>query len=285
MDLSNKNTMLQILADNGFSFKKSLGQNFLIDSTVCPRMADASVSKDTSVIEIGPGAGILTVELCKRAKKVVAVELDERLKPVLQHTTGGYDNLEIVFGDILKLDLKEIISNHLLNSDHICICANLPYYVTSPVIMHLLKSKLPVESITVMVQKEAADRICAKVGGKKSGAITVAVNYYSKAEKLFDVPKSCFYPSPKVDSSVIKLIVNKEPAVKINSEDNFFKLSRALFAQRRKTLINTVSNTLSIDKEKIRDALYEMGLDGNIRGESLSIEQIAELSDKIFKAG
>ena len=283
MDLSDKNTMLKILGENGFSFKKSLGQNFLIDGNICPRMADASVDKDTSVIEIGPGAGILTVELCKRAEKVVAIELDQRLKPVLMQTTEQFNNLDIIFGDVLELDLKDIIKQHFNNPKRICVCANLPYYVTSPVIMHLLKSGLPIDSITVMVQKEAADRICAKVGDKKSGAITVAVSYYCEAEKLFDVSKNCFYPSPKVDSAVIKLKIKKEPDFKVNSTENFFKLSRALFAQRRKTLVNTVSNTLTIDKQLLKNSLKQMGLDENIRGEALTLVEIAELSDLVFK--
>lgn len=283
MDLSNKNTMLNVLTETGFTFKKSLGQNFLIDSTVCPRMAEASVDNNTYVLEIGPGAGILTVELCKRAKKVVAVELDNRLKPVLDKTTGDFENLQIIYGDVLKLKLRDIIKEYFTGTENISICANLPYYVTSPVIMYLLQSKLPINSITVMVQKEAADRICATVGDKKSGAITVAVNYYSDAKKLFEVSKNSFFPAPKVDSAVIQLKIKQKPDITVKSEENFFKLSRALFAQRRKTLVNTVSNTLSMDKQFIKDSIGIMGLDENIRGETLSITQIAELSDLLFK--
>lgn len=282
MDLSNKNVMGDLLRKHGFSFKKSLGQNFLTDNSVCPKMADSCVDSETAVIEIGPGAGILTRELCRYAKSVVAIELDERLKPVLSETTAEFDNLKIIYGDVMKVDLPGIIKENFSGIDRVVICANLPYYITSPVILYLLKEKLPVESVTLMIQKEAADRICAKVGSKNAGAITVAVNYYAKAEKLFDVSRNCFYPSPKVDSAVIKLTVQNSPTVDVKSVDNFFKLTKALFAQRRKTLINSVSNTLSIDKKTVREALEKMGLDENVRGETLELEQIAELSDLIF---
>ena len=182
----------------------------------------------------------------------------------------------------MKLDMGQIIKENFDPDEKICICANLPYYVTSPIIMHLLKSDLPIDSITVMVQKEAGERICADVGDKKAGAITVAVSYYSSAKKLFDVPRSSFYPSPKVDSEVIMLDLGKRPSISVENEENFFKLTKALFAQRRKTLINTVSNTISVDKEKIRSALKEMGLDDNIRGETLKLDEIAKLSNILF---
>ncbi len=283
MNLADINVMTKILSDNGFSFKKSLGQNFLTDKTVCPRMAESCLDENTGVIEIGPGAGILTRELCKTAKRVVAIELDERLKPVLDTTVGEFDNIKIIFGDAMKLDLKQLIAENFNDCARVCVCANLPYYITSPIIMGLLRSRLPIDTITVMVQKEAADRLCDKVGGKKAGAITVAVNYYCVATKLFDVPKTSFYPSPKVDSSVIELKISKTPPVSVKSEENFFKLTKALFAQRRKTLLNTVSNTLAIPKDTVKSALFELGLSENIRGEVLNMEQIAALSDLLFK--
>ena len=283
MDLSKQSVMNDILIRNGFTFKKSLGQNFLIDGTICPKMADCCVDGTTGVIEIGPGAGILTRELCKRAKKVVAVELDERLKPVLAETTGEFHNISFIYADVLKISLEDVIREHFKDVERVCVCANLPYYITSPVIIHLLKSQLPIDTITVMIQKEAADRICAHVGDKNAGSITVAVRFYSESRKLFDVSKKSFFPSPKVDSAVVQLKVLDQPPVDVKSADNFFKLSKALFAQRRKTLINTVSNTLSIDKSLIRNALNEIGLPETVRGETLKIEQIAELSDILFK--
>lgn len=282
MNLADINVMTTLLSKHGFSFKKSLGQNFLTDETVCPRMAESCLDNETGVIEIGPGAGILTRELCKRAKKVVAIELDKRLEPVLNTTVGEFKNIEIIFGDAMKLDLKSIIKEKFSDCNRVCVCANLPYYITSPIIMGLLQSNLPIDTITVMVQKEAADRICADVGEKDAGALTVAVRYYSNSKKLFDVPRTSFYPSPKVDSSVIALHILKEPPVKVKSEENFFKLTKACFAQRRKTLLNTVSNTLPIDKDKIRSALNEMNLSETIRGEALSITELAKLSDLLF---
>lgn len=283
MNLADIDVMTKLLSDNGFSFKKSLGQNFLTDPTVCPRMAESCLDSETGVIEIGPGAGILTRELCLRAKKVVAIELDERLKPVLNTTVGEFDNISVVFGDAMKLDLKKIIAESFGNCEKVCLCANLPYYITSPIIMGLLESKLPIKTITVMVQKEAADRLCAEVGSKNAGAITVAVNYYCTAKKLFDVPRTSFHPSPKVDSSVIELTVLDKPPISVISEENFFKLSKALFAQRRKTLLNTVSNTLGIPKDIIKTALAELNIPETIRGEVLNMQSIARLSDKLFK--
>lgn len=282
MNLADINVMTELLERNGFSFKKSLGQNFLTDETVCPKMAESCLDNETGVIEIGPGAGILTRELCIRAKRVVAIELDERLKPVLNTTVGEFNNIKIIFGDAMKLDLKAVIKENFSQCNRVCICANLPYYITSPIITGLLKAKLPVDTITVMVQKEAADRICANVGEKDAGALTVAVRYYSDSQKLFDVKRTSFYPSPKVDSSVIELKVLKAPPVTVKSEENFFRFAKSCFAQRRKTLINTVSNTLPIEKEKIRTALNKMGLPETIRGEALTIFQLAELSDLLF---
>ena len=281
MNLSDIRTIESLLKKAGFSLKKSLGQNFLIDGTVCPAMASASCDEETGVLEIGPGIGVLTAELSKVAKKVVAIELDERLKKVLPISLAEYDNIEIIYGDCLKLDLKNIIEEHFSDCKKVAVCANLPYYITSPIVMILLESKLPIDSITVMVQKEAAERLCAEVGSRDAGAVTVAVSYYAEKEILFEVGRNSFMPSPNVDSAVIKLNVLKEPPIKVLNEEKFFKLSKACFAQRRKTLVNTVSNTLGISKDTLREALSKIGLSETVRGEQLNLEQLAKLSDII----
>ena len=281
MNLSDANTLKRLLSQHGFSFKKSLGQNFLIDSTVCPAMAKASADKDTGVLEIGPGVGVLTSELSKVAKRVVAIELDERLKKLLPITLSGCENVEIIYGDAMKLDLKSIIAEKFADCEKVAVCANLPYYITSPIVMMLLESRLPIESITVMVQKEAAERLCAKVGSRESGAVTVAVNYYATAEILFHVGRESFMPSPNVDSAVIKLNILKEPPINVKDESKFFRLVKATFAQRRKTFLNTVSNTLKIDKEILKSALSDLNLEPTVRGEQLTMEQLAYISDII----
>lgn len=281
MNLANINTIKSLLSSEGFSFKKSLGQNFLINPTVCPEMAKNACNENTGVLEIGPGIGVLTYELAKRAKKVVAIELDERLKKILPKTLGEFQNVEVIFGDAMKLDLKKIIEEKFSDCESVSVCANLPYYITSPIIMMLLESKLQITSITVMVQKEAAVRLCAEVGSRDSGAVTVAVTYYAEKEILFDVDRSSFMPSPNVDSAVIKLNIRKEPPVKVTDEKKFFSLVKACFAQRRKTLVNTVSNTLGVSKEVLRNALTQIGLKETARGEELTIEQLANLSELI----
>lgn len=279
MNLSDANTLKSLLSRHGFSFKKSLGQNFLIDSSVCPQMADAACDKNTGVLEIGPGIGVLTKELSKVAKKVVAIELDERLKKLLPITLEGCDNIEIIYGDAMKLDLRRIIEVHFSDCEKVSVCANLPYYITSPIVMMLLESKFPIESITVMVQLEAAERLCAKVGTRQAGAVTVAVSYYSDAEILFPVGRESFMPSPNVDSAVIQLKVRENPPIEVKDEKKFFSLVKAAFAQRRKTLVNTLSNTLGINKDSIRLALAEIGLKDTARAEELTIEELAKLSE------
>lgn len=281
MKLSDIKTIENLLKNAGFSFKKSLGQNFLIDETVCPRMANAACDEKTGVLEIGPGIGVLTAELSKVAKKVVAIELDERLKKILPITLADCKNVEVIFGDAMKLDLKKIIAEHFSDCEKVCVCANLPYYITSPIIMMLLESRLPIDSITVMVQKEAAERLCAKVGSREAGAVTAAVSYYAEKEILFEVGRRSFMPSPNVDSAVIKLNILPEPPIKVNDEKKFFSLVKACFAQRRKTLVNTVSNTLGIDKDTLKTALTELGLSETVRGEALSMEELAKLSNKL----
>lgn len=279
MELSDKKSVSRILESGGFTFKKSLGQNFLIDPSVCPAMADAACGEDTGVIEIGPGAGVLTAELAKRAKRVVSIELDERLRQVLAKTLADFDNVKLIFADVMKTDLSAVIKENFSDCGRVTVCANLPYYITSPVIMSLLESRLPVESITVMVQKEAAQRLCAEVGSRDAGAVTAAVKYYAESEILFEVPKTSFLPPPKVDSAVIQLKILEKPPVETKDEEFFFKFVKACFAQRRKTLVNTVSSTLGIDKETLRGVLADIGLEPTVRGEALTLPQLAELAD------
>lgn len=281
MELSDKKSVSRILESGGFTFKKSLGQNFLIDPLVCPAMADAACGEDTGVIEIGPGAGVLTAELAKRAKRVVSIELDERLRQVLAKTLADFDNVKLIFADVMKTDLSAVIKENFSDCGSVTVCANLPYYITSPVIMSLLESRLPVESITVMVQKEAAQRLCAEVGSRDAGAVTAAVKYYAESEILFEVPKTSFMPPPKVDSAVIQLKILEKPPVETKDEEFFFKFVKACFAQRRKTLVNTVSSILGIDKETLRGALADIGLEPTVRGEALTLPQLAELADRL----
>ena len=282
MNLADMETINALLAPAGFSFKKSLGQNFLINPEVCPAMADAAADETTGVLEIGPGIGVLTVELAKVAKRVIAIELDERLRGVLPKTLAESPNAEVIFGDAMKLDLKSLIAEKFADCEKVCVCANLPYYITSPLVMSLLESRLPLDNITVMVQKEAAERLCAEVGSRDAGAVTVAVNYYAEGEILFGVDKSSFMPPPKVDSAVIKLKIRTEPPIKVKDEKQFFRFVKACFAQRRKTLVNTVSNTLDLPKESIKAALIKLGLSETVRSEELNMQQLCDLANELY---
>ena len=279
--LSDIGTIKDILSRHGFTFSKSLGQNFLINPSVCPRMAELSgADKGVGVIEIGPGIGVLTNELCKIADKVVAIELDKRLLPVLEETLGEYDNLKVVNADVLETDLHKLIEEEFLDME-VVVCANLPYYITSPVIMKLLEDKLPISAITVMVQKEAAQRICADVGSRQSGAVTVSVNYYAKPEMLFSVSAGSFMPAPKVDSAVIRLNVLDEPPVKVNDEKKFFSVIKASFSQRRKVISNSLSSGLSLDKSKTAELLEKSGVPLNARAEKLSLQNFADIANNL----
>lgn len=278
-NLSDISVIKKILSEHGFTFSKSLGQNFLINPTVCPRMADAcGADSDTGVLEIGAGIGVLTAELAKRAKKVVSLELDTRLIPVLAETLGEFSNVEVLNADVLKLDLNKLIDD-CFQGMHVAVCANLPYYITSPVIMALLESRIPVDAVTVMVQKEAAARLCAPVGSRDAGAVTVAVNYYAQAEKLFDVSAGSFMPAPKVDSSVIRLNIRKEPPVEVSDEKFFFRVIKAAFGQRRKTASNSLSAGLGIPKDKVSAAIAAAGFEPSVRAESLTMQELARLSE------
>lgn len=279
--LSDIGTIKDILSRHGFTFSKSLGQNFLINPSVCPKMAELSgADKGVGVIEIGPGIGVLTNELCKLADKVVAIELDKRLLPVLEETLGEYDNLKVVNADVLETDFHKLIEEEFSGME-VVVCANLPYYITSPVIMKLLEDKLPISAITVMVQKEAAQRICAEVGSRQSGAVTVSVNYYAKPEMLFSVSAGSFMPAPKVDSAVIRLNVLDEPPVKVNDEKKFFSVVKASFSQRRKVISNSLSSGLSLDKSKTAEVLEKSGVPLNARAEKLSLQNFADIANNL----
>lgn len=281
MELSNIGTIKEILSKYGFTFSKSLGQNFLINPSVCPRMAEyGGAEKGVGVIEVGPGIGVLTCELAKRADKVVAVELDKRLLPVLEETLAEFDNIKVVNDDILKIDLKRLIEEEFAGME-VVVCANLPYYITSPVIMKLLEDKLPIKALTVMVQKEAAQRICAEVGTRQSGAVTVAVNYYSTPQLLFNVSAGSFMPAPKVDSAVIRLDILKNPRVELKNEKLFFRIIKSAFGQRRKTLSNSLSSGISLPKGDIINALETAGVPANYRAEQLTMQQLADIANAV----
>lgn len=280
-NLSDIGTIKKILAKHGFSFSKALGQNFLVNPAVCPEMARlCGADSDCGVLEIGPGIGVLTNELSKTAKKVVSVELDKRLLPVLEETLADCNNVKIVNGDILKLDLRKLLSEEFPQTRAV-VCANLPYYITSPVIMRLLEERLPIDALTVMVQKEAGKRICAPVGTRQGGAVTAAVNFYSKPSLLFEVSADSFMPPPKVDSCVIRLDVLREPSVKVRDEKMFFKTVKAAFSQRRKTLSNSLSSGLGLDKQTVNSALENCEIPRNYRAEQLTMEQLARLADSL----
>lgn len=283
MELTNIGTVREILSRHGFSFSKGLGQNFIVNPTICPQIAEeGNAQSGWGILEIGTGIGVLTKELALRADKVSAVEIDTRLLPVLEETLAEFDNIKIYNEDVMKADLRGIIERDFAGL-HAAVCANLPYYITSPVIMLLLESKLPIESITVMVQKEAAQRLCARVGSRESGAITVGVNYYGTVRKLFDVSRGSFMPSPNVDSAVIRIDIDKEPRLGGQKEEFFFKVVKAGFSQRRKTMANALSSQLGADKEQVYSVLRGLGLPETSRIESLDMEQLTEFSAALMK--
>ena len=282
MELTNIGTIKDLFARHGFAFTKSLGQNFLINPSVCPRIAEmGGCKKGAAAIEIGTGVGVLTTELAKRCDRVVAIEIDTGLKPILEETLADFDNVEVIFEDVLKADLKAIIAEKLGGFEEIYVCANLPYYITSPVIMKLLEEKLPISALTVMVQKEAADRLCAKVGERDCGAVTVAVNYYSTPKLLFKVGRGSFMPSPNVDSAVIRLDVSRDKKYSVSDEKLFFKIVRAAFAQRRKQLLNPLSSALGIGKAELSDILVSCGIKTTARPEELKMQDFVNLCNTI----
>ena len=283
MELTNIGTIKDLFARHGFAFTKSLGQNFLINPSVCPKIAEmGGCKKGAAAIEIGTGVGVLTTELAKRCDRVVAIEIDTGLKPILEETLADFDNVEVIFEDVLKADLKAIIAEKLGGFEEIYVCANLPYYITSPVIMKLLEEKLPISALTVMVQKEAADRLCAKVGERDCGAVTVAVNYYSTPKLLFKVGRGSFMPSPNVDSAVIRLDVSRDKKYSVSDEKLFFKIVRAAFAQRRKQLLNPLSSALGIGKAELSDILVSCGIKTTARPEELKMQDFVNLCEAIY---
>ncbi len=277
MNLSDINEVEKLLKRHGFAFSKALGQNFLIDDEVCPAMAEAAIPDDSyCAIEIGPGIGVLTVELAKRAKKVVSIELDDRLFPILDETLADYDNIEVLHEDAMKVDMKALIADKF-DGAPVAICANLPYYITSPIITGLLEAELPVESITVMVQAEAAERLCAHMGTREAGAVTAAIDYYSEASELFDVPRTSFVPAPKVDSKVIRLTLRDEPVHEVDNTVAFFNMIKAAFTQRRKTILNSLSATTGKSKDELREVFENLNLSATSRIEQLSMEDLVRI--------
>ena len=281
LELTDIGTIKALLARHGFHFSKALGQNFIVNPSVCPRMADESgIDSESGVIEIGAGIGVLTAELAKRAKKVVCIELDSKLLPILDETLADFDNIEIINADVLKTDLAALIEEKF-GGMPVYVCANLPYYITSPVIMTLLESRLPLKAVTVMVQREAAQRLCAPVGSRLSGAVTVAVDYYAEARKLFDVSASSFMPAPKVDSSVIRLDIREKPGIEVSDEKLFFSMVHAAFSQRRKTASNSISSGTGIPKAVVAEAIERCGFPPAVRAESMTAEQLAALCEAL----
>ena len=281
LELTDIGTIKALLARHGFHFSKALGQNFIVNPSVCPRMADESgIDSESGVIEIGAGIGVLTAELAKRAKKVVCIELDSKLMPILDETLADFDNIEIINADVLKTDLAALIEEKF-GGMPVYVCANLPYYITSPVIMTLLESRLPLKAVTVMVQREAAQRLCAPVGSSLSGAVTVAVDYYAEARKLFDVSAGSFMPAPKVDSSVIRLDIREKPGIEVSDEKLFFSMVHAAFSQRRKTASNSISSGTGIPKAVVAEAIERCGFPPSVRAESMTAEQLAALCEAL----
>ncbi|WP_117161604.1 16S rRNA (adenine(1518)-N(6)/adenine(1519)-N(6))-dimethyltransferase RsmA [Paraliobacillus sp. X-1268] len=272
----------EILNKYGFSFKKSLGQNFIIDVNILTKILEkAEVTKEVGVIEIGPGMGALTEQIAIHAKQVVAFEIDQRLAPILEETLMEYDNVSIVYQDVLEADVASIILEHFEVGQKVKLVANLPYYVTTPILMKLLMARLPLASITVMIQKEVADRMAATPNTKSYGSLSIAVQYYTEASVVLHVPKTVFMPQPNVDSAVLHLEIRDKPLVEVNDEDFFFDLVRACFGQRRKTLRNNLVRhfTDEYTKEALEIKLQEANIDGTRRGESLSIQEFADLAN------
>ncbi len=281
--LSDIGVIKSVLQKHGFTFSKALGQNFIVNPSVCPRIAEeGGACEGVGVLEVGAGIGVLTAELAKRADKVVCIELDTRLLPVLDETLAEFDNIKIINDDILKVDLHKILAEEFGDMP-VIVCANLPYYITSPVIMRLLESRLNIESVTVMVQKEAATRLCAAVGSRDSGAVTVAVDFYSEAQKLFDVSRGSFMPSPNVDSAVIRLDIRKDAPIEVTDEKFFFSMVKSAFSQRRKTASNGISSGLGMSKQTVIEAIENAGLPSTVRAESLTMQQLATLCEELYK--
>ena len=281
-NLADPGVISDILKRHGFTLSKGLGQNFLVNPTVCPRMAEASgAGPGVGALEIGPGIGVLTAELAKRADRVVSLEIDQRLLPILQETLAGFEQVKILNSDVLKTDLHRLIAEEFAGLE-VVVCANLPYYITSPVIMKLLEENLPVKAVTVMVQKEAAQRLCALPGTRACGAVSAAVRFYAEPEILFPVSCGSFRPAPNVDSAVIRLQIRKEPPVEVLSRKKFFATVKAAFGQRRKTILNALTSLLALPRDRVAQACQAAGLHASMRAEQLSLQDFAALSNALF---
>lgn len=278
MELTNIGVIRDLFERHGFSFTKSLGQNFLINPTICPKIAKlGGIGEGACALEIGTGVGVLTAELAKRYDKVVAVEIDASLKPILEETLAEFNNVEVVFADVMEIDLAKLIAEKFDGKD-VVICANLPYYITSPVIMRVLENRIPVKAMTVMVQREAADRLCATPRTRDCGAITYAVNYYSKPQLLFRVNRGSFMPSPNVDSAVIRLNIENTKTLPLSEERMMFQIIKAGFSQRRKQLINPLSTALGLSKTELSETLSEFGIKPTARPEELTLDDYIKLA-------
>lgn len=283
--LGNPKNTIEVLQKYGFNFQKKFGQNFLINTGILEEIIEAAeITKDDFVLEIGPGIGTMTQYLCENAREVVAVEIDKNLIPILADTLSAYDNVEVINDDILKVDIKALAEEKNAGKP-IKVVANLPYYITTPIIMGLFESHVPIDSITIMVQKEVADRMQEGPGSKEYGALSLAVQYYAEPEIVVNVPPSCFMPQPKVGSAVIRLTRHEQPPVDVENEKLMFQLIRASFNQRRKTLANGLNNFpgLNVSKEVIQQCIEELGVPVTVRGEALSLDQFAKLSNIIGK--
>lgn len=281
--LTDLSTIRELCARYDFALSKGFGQNFIINPGICPRIAEAAgLGPGWGALEIGPGIGVLTEQLATRADKVVSVEVDKRLEPLLAETMAGHNNFKLVMGDVLKVDLGALLQEEF-GGKPVAVCANLPYYITSPILMRLLEEKLPVDNITVMVQKEAAQRLCAAPGTREAGAISYAVAYYADPRLLFTVQPGSFYPAPKVTSAVIRLDVRATPPVQVPNGDEagFFRLIRAAFSQRRKTVANSVASGLSLPKPLVLAALETAGLDARLRPEQLTLQDYCALQSAL----
>ncbi len=285
MRLTDLSVIREIMSRHGVSFQKKFGQNFLINPTVPERIAEAACDEGgEGILEIGPGIGTLTRELACRAEKVVALEIDTALIPILDETLADFDNTTVINQDVMKTDLESLVNDEFLSKGlRVSVAANLPYYITTPILMKLVESRLPFDTITVMIQKEVAVRLTAPAGDSEYGAITAALSYYGKVERLFTVPAGCFLPAPKVDSAVIRITLYKEPPVSVEDEATLFKTIRGAFAQRRKTLANSLTTEFSaLGREGIVSAIEAAGLSPSIRGERLTLEDFARLADELF---
>ncbi|MBO5453783.1 MAG: 16S rRNA (adenine(1518)-N(6)/adenine(1519)-N(6))-dimethyltransferase RsmA [Clostridia bacterium] len=270
----------KIMSENNLVFHKGLGQNFLFDEHYLNAIVESGdITKEDVVIEIGPGLGVMTTRLAEKAKKVIAIEIDNNIVPVLKNITAPFGNVEIICADIMKTDVNSLIADE----EHIKVVANLPYYITTPIIMKLLEEKINAECIVVMIQKEVAERLVAKAGSKDYGAITLAIDYYTDSKIMFNVPAGAFVPAPKVESAVVKMDIRHLPAVKVNDVSFMFSIIKAAFGQRRKTFVNAVNSYLKIDKATIIEALITCGYDERVRGEVLSLQDFAKLSDFLQK--